>query len=84
MIERVEVIRDQLIDLVRVVPFERFVITLENGDQVNVEHPENIAFDPDDEGTPYLHVISGGAAWLGSLDAVTGFIRRRDAEKPIS
>ncbi len=43
---RVDEVRAQLQRLVRAAPFRPFIIKLENGEQVPVEHPENIAFSP--------------------------------------
>src|SRR4051812_15860121 len=41
---RVEEVRIQLKNLLDTVPFRPFIIRLENGEQVRVEHPENIAY----------------------------------------
>lgn len=87
MSDRAEVIRERLRELVRTVPFESFVITLENGDHMNVEHPENIAFDPGENGnsrSTYLAVMAGEATYWGHLDAVSGIVKRTDAEHPMS
>jgi hypothetical protein len=43
---RVETVRARIQQLLRVVPFRPFILSLENGDRVLIEHPENIAFDP--------------------------------------
>ena len=43
---RVEVIRSEVQRLIRAIPFHRFALSMENGDRVVIEHPENIAFDP--------------------------------------
>jgi hypothetical protein len=43
---RVETFHSQVQKLVRAVPFRPFVLVLENGERVLVEHPENIAFYP--------------------------------------
>lgn len=39
-------IRAEVKCLVRAVPFQPFVLAMENGDRIVVEQPENIAFDP--------------------------------------
>lgn len=43
---RTDSIRAEIHRLIRVVPFRRFVLILKSGDRVLIEHPENIAFDP--------------------------------------
>ena len=40
------VVRAEVQRLFRQVPFRPFVLNLENGDRITIEHPENIAFDP--------------------------------------
>lgn len=42
---RVESIRGQINTLVKATPFRPFVLILESGQQVIIEHPENIAFN---------------------------------------
>jgi hypothetical protein len=49
---RVDVIRSEVQRLLRSAPFQPFAITLENGDRVIIDHPENIAFDPGRNGSP--------------------------------
>ncbi len=44
--KRVDSIRNEVRRLIRAVPFRRFLLNLEKGDRVVIEHPENIAFDP--------------------------------------
>lgn len=86
MSDRAEVIRGRLRELVRTAPFEPFVITLENRDHMRVEHPENIAFDPGENGnrkSTYLAVMSGEATYWGHLAAVSGIVKRTDAEQPM-
>ena len=60
--------------LLRVVPFRPFAIGLENGDRIVIEHPENIASDPADNGSPGssdFYVISGGLRLFSTFEAVT-------------
>jgi hypothetical protein len=45
------VVRAEVQRLIRQAPFRPFVFSLENGDRVTIEHPENIAFDPGPEGS---------------------------------
>jgi hypothetical protein len=49
---RVDAIRSEVQRLLRIAPFRPFALTLENGDRVVIEHPENIAFNPSENGSP--------------------------------
>jgi len=57
------------------VPFRPFAISLENGDRVIAEHPENIAFDPtvngDNAGSAHFSVIGNNLFVLSTFDAIT-------------
>jgi hypothetical protein len=48
---------------------------MENGDQVIIEHPENIAFEPalpdGSGGSDDFHVLSRGLRFVGTFNAVT-------------
>lgn len=47
---------------------------MENGDQIVIEHPENIAFDPageDPPGSTDFYVISRGLRVFSTFEAVT-------------
>ena len=47
---------------------------MENGDRIVIEHPENIAFDPGDNGSPprsRFSVVSRELFFIGSFEAVT-------------
>jgi hypothetical protein len=69
---RTEVVRSEIQRLLHQVPFRRFMITLENGDRVTIEHPENIAFDPSNgSGSPDFYVITGQVRLYSTFDAVT-------------
>ena len=52
-----------------------FVLNLENGDRITIEHPENIAFDPGsngpDSGSKDFYVISGRLRVYSTFEAVT-------------
>ena len=59
---RIDAIRSKVQRLLQRAPFRPFALTLENGDRVIIEHPENIAFDPGANGSPAseeFYVISG-------------------------
>lgn len=53
-------------------PFRPFVLLMENGDRVVIEHPENIAFDPEVGGPADFYVISGRLRLFSTFAAVTG------------
>jgi hypothetical protein len=55
---------------VRQAPFRRFVLSMENGDHVRIDRPENIAFDPDGNSVDF-YVISGQVRLFGTFEAVT-------------
>jgi hypothetical protein len=82
---RTEVVRGEVFGLVRQAPFRPFVLNLENGDRITIEHPENIAFDPGTNGTRSgssdFYVISGNLRFFGTFDAVTS-VALADTEGP--
>ena len=84
---RVEAVRSEVQRLIRSAPFRPFALTLENGDRVIIEHPENIAFDPPSNGTggsEDFYVISGKVRLFSTFSAVTGIVlieRRRKARR---
>lgn len=68
---RAESIRSEVARMVRHAPFQRFTLSLENGDRIPIGHPENIAFDPDGK-TFDFYVISGPVRYFGTFEAVSG------------
>ena len=71
---RTEVIRDEVQRLLRQTPFQTFALNMENGDRIVVEHPENIAFKPADNGSAGssdFYIISARLRYYGTFDAVT-------------
>jgi hypothetical protein len=70
---RAQVIRAEIQRLIRAVPFRRFVLSLESGDRVLIEHPENIAFDPEaeDAGSEDFYVITGRLRLFSTFAAVS-------------
>jgi len=72
---RVEVIRSEVQRLLRAVPFHRFALSMENGDRVVIEHPENIAFDPSPgsgvKAPEDFYVISNKLRLFSTFNAVT-------------
>lgn len=81
---RTQVIREEVLRLVRQRPFEPFVLNMENGDRILVEHPENIVFQLQANGSKFssrFYVISGDIAYWGSFDAVSS-VAIRDTGEP--
>ena len=68
---RTDSTRSDLIAHRRTVPFQPFAVNLENGDRVIVEHPENIAFDPTENGSGRVAIISGKLAHYTNLATIT-------------
>ena len=68
---RVDSVRSEIQRLIRAVPFRKFVLSLENGDRALIEHPENIAFDPEPSGAEDFYVISGKLRMFSTLGAVS-------------
>jgi hypothetical protein len=70
----VDVIRSEVQRLLQSAHFRPFAITLENGDRVIIEHPENIAFDPGTNGAPgseEFYVISSQLRLFSTFSAVS-------------
>jgi len=88
---RTEVIHTAIRALLRQVPFQPFVLNMENGDRIVIEHPENIAFDPGDnnpgeKGTPprsKFSVVSRQVFFIGTFEAVTS-VALLDSGEPSS
>jgi hypothetical protein len=55
------------------VPFRKFALILESGERVVIEHPENIAFDPEgkEPGSDEFYVITGRARLFSTFGAVS-------------
>lgn len=70
---RVNAIRSELQRLIQARPFQRFMLTLESGDRVLIEHPENIAFDPEGKGpgSDEFYVITGRVRLFSTFGAVS-------------
>jgi hypothetical protein len=71
---RVDSIRSEVQRLIRAVPFRRFTLSLENGEEALIEHPENIAFDPETGGSEDFYVISGRLRLFSTFGAVSGIM----------
>lgn len=72
---RVEAVRAEVQRLIHATPFRPFALTLENGNQIIIEHPENIAFDPGVSngtgGSEDFYVISNKLRLVSTFGAVT-------------
>jgi hypothetical protein len=55
-------------------PFRKFVLNMENGDRVLIEHPENIAFDPDDAKSGEFYVLTRKIRLFSTFDAVSSVV----------
>ena len=68
-------IRAEVQRLLRQVPFRPFALSLENGQRVLIEHPENIAFDPASNGSAKgssdFYVITSDLRLFSTFDAVS-------------
>ena len=84
---RTAVVRSEIQRLLRQAPFQRFILDLENGDRITIEHPENIAFDPGsngpDSGSKDFYVISGRLRVSSTFEAVT-HVALADTEGQVS
>lgn len=52
-------------------PFRPFVVSLENGQTISIEHPENVAFDPGENGSEDFYVLAKGLHLHSTFSAVT-------------
>lgn len=68
---RTDMIRAEVRRLLHQVPFRPFLMSLENGQPVSIEHPENIAFDPTNGGSADFYVIAGPLRLFSTFEAVT-------------
>lgn len=72
---RVEIIRSEVRRLIKAAPFRPFDLSMENGDRIVIEHPENIAFDPGSTngktGSEEFYVISSQLRVFSNFGAVT-------------
>ena len=72
---RTATVREQVNQFVHARPLHRFMIILENGTQLLVEHPECVAFNPalseGDRGWDKFSVIADGMFSYCTFDGVT-------------
>jgi hypothetical protein len=70
---KVQAIRTEVQRLIRQSPFRPFVISLDNGDRVTIEHLENIAFEPDNgenKGSEDFYVLTPRLRVYSTFEAV--------------
>ena len=72
---RTKVERTEVQRLLRQVPFRPFMLILESGERITIGHPENIAFDPSEDGSEGgsedFYVISGALRLFSTFEAVS-------------
>jgi hypothetical protein len=74
--------RAQIISLLNRRPFRPFVISLDNGDRLTVEHPETVAYDPTGASTQFS-VLTGGLMVASYFRSVTS-IALQDTGETVS
>lgn len=57
-------------------PFEPFLICLENGDRYLIEHPENVAFDPSENGRTRFSVVTSDLFCYSNFESVSFLVHR--------
>jgi len=67
-------IRAKVQKLIREAPFRPFVLSLENGQTVTIGHPENIAFEPGENGSEDFYVLTKGLQIQSTFSAVTSIV----------
>jgi len=53
------------------VPFQPFLLSLENGHSITIGQPENIAFEPGEDGSVDFYVLAKGLHFHSTFSAVT-------------
>ena len=71
---RTETIKGEIKRLIRMAPFRKFVLIMENGDRVLIGHPENIAFDPESAKSREFYVLTGKVRLFSTFDAVSSVV----------
>jgi hypothetical protein len=71
---KAEAVRKQVFDLLKKRPFNPFMLTLDSGEQVLIEHPENFAYDPAPDSSAdrsRFSVVTKRLITYGTFDAVS-------------
>ena len=64
-----------MLRLIRAVPFRRFLLSLESGEWALIEHPENIALDPDAKpASGEFYVITGKLRLFSTFGAISSVV----------
>jgi hypothetical protein len=80
-IMRAVAVRAEVERLLHQVPYRPFLLALENGERVVIEHPENIAFDPGPTGSPNFYVLSGRLRLYSTFEGVSNVAMLEPAER---
>lgn len=72
--QHTDAIRSEILKRLKDVPFRRFVIRLENGERALIEHPENVAYDPEPGGADDFYVVTGKLRLFSAFAKVTGIL----------
>jgi hypothetical protein len=73
---RAEEVRLTLKHLIHQQPFEKFLINLENGDRYLIEHPENVAFDPNENGRMRFSVVTRDLFCYATFESVSSIVHQ--------
>lgn len=71
---KTDTVRTQLTELVRAHPFNPFLVCLDNGREITIEHPENCAFDSNNGGLNRLFIISNSLVHHSTLSSVSNIV----------
>jgi len=76
---RTEVIRKEIIRMLRRQPYQPIEINIENGDRLVIEHPENISFNSEPKNPKHpnanrFHVVNGDVLYVSTFDAVSSVV----------
>ena len=73
---RAEEVRLTLKHLIHQQPFEPFLISLDNGERYLIEHPENVAFDPKENGRTRLSVVTSNLFCYATFESVSSMVHQ--------
>jgi hypothetical protein len=73
---------EKMTELLKAVPFRPFMVNFENGQQVTVDHPENVAYAPRvnghkrKKGRRDLYIMARNLSVHSTFDAITAIVQR--------
>ena len=73
---RAEVFRLELTKVLRQQPFEKLLIAFDSGDKVIIEHPENVAFDPNENGRMRFSVVTRDLFCYATFESVSSIVHQ--------